>query len=389
MKKNSIVFTLLLAFLYIVLSSDIDGAAHHGHGNLTGSPTGGTAHCQTSSCHGANKAQTLVTLQVLDTSTMMPITVYNALQTYLVTIDGNDTAVTTSLPGFGFMASAVLGNHTQAGTYTIPSALTGKIHTYPCGVTTVVENSLVLPATASGVNKYSTQFYWTAPPVASDSVSFYSVLNAVNGNGSSSGDYPNASPVVTIYENPATATCGIPTGLAHTAISQTSVLLNWSAVPGAVSYKVQYRATGAITWSTTNATTTSVTVTGLTPATTYEFGVQTVCSGGAGNFTATTDTATTTAPSGVNSIAGAAYDFYIHPNPSSSGNFTLTYSLANAEIVRISVYDVAGRKILQLVNNETQSAGRHEYVPVICEQGIYFVEFTAGNQTVVKRISKL
>lgn len=206
MLKNSIVFTCILALAYITLSSDIDGAAHHGHGNITGSSTGAVGHCQTSSCHGGNNALTLVTLQVLDSSTLQPITTYNALQTYLVTLSGNDTAVTSNLPGWGFMASAVLGNHTQAGTFSIPSALASKIHTFNCGTTTVVEHSVTLSQTTTGVNKYSTQFYWTAPAVGSDSVQFFSLLNAVNGDGGSSGDYPNAAAKVTIYES---ATSGI------------------------------------------------------------------------------------------------------------------------------------------------------------------------------------
>ena len=66
MKKNSLVFTAVLAMLYITLSSDIDGAAHHGHGNITGSASGAVGHCQTSSCHGANNPLTIVQLQVLE-----------------------------------------------------------------------------------------------------------------------------------------------------------------------------------------------------------------------------------------------------------------------------------------------------------------------------------
>ena len=200
MKKYSIVLTCLLAMLYFILSSDVDGAAHHGHGDVTGAPSGTTGHCQTSSCHGANNAGTIVQLQVLDTTAMLPITQYHAGQTYLVTLTGDATAITTNLPGFGFMVSAVSGSHTLSGTYTIPSTLTSNIHTYPCGATTVVEHSSTMRQTTTGTNKYETQFYWTAPSTFSDSVSFYSLLNAVNGNGASSGDYPNAAPKVTIYE---------------------------------------------------------------------------------------------------------------------------------------------------------------------------------------------
>ena len=206
MKKNFILFTGALSLLYITLSSDIDGPAHHGHGNITGATSGVQGHCQTSSCHGGNTAQTIVNLVVSDTTTMLPVTTYNALQTYLVTITGNDTAITTTLPGFGFQASAVLGNHTQSGTFSIPTALASQIHTFNCGTTTVVEQTATLAPITTGTNKYSIQFYWTAPAAGSDSTSFFSLLNAVNGDRGSAGDHPNAAPIVTIYEHTTTTT---------------------------------------------------------------------------------------------------------------------------------------------------------------------------------------
>ena len=68
MKRNSVIIAFILGILYVTLFSDIDGAAHHGHGDVTGAPSGTTGHCQTSSCHGANNANTIVQLQVLDTT---------------------------------------------------------------------------------------------------------------------------------------------------------------------------------------------------------------------------------------------------------------------------------------------------------------------------------
>ena len=193
-------FACFLAILYITLSSDIDGAAHHGHGDITGATTGAAGQCQTHSCHGGNNTSVAISLQVIDTSTMLPITTYKAFRTYLVTLKGDATAISTSLPGFGFQISAVRGNHTLAGTYTIPAALAGSIHSDACGATTVVEHSTRLAPDTVGINKYSIQFYWTAPAPFSDSVTFYSLLNAVNGDGGSSGDNPNAGHPVTIYE---------------------------------------------------------------------------------------------------------------------------------------------------------------------------------------------
>jgi len=102
-----------------------------------------------------------------------------------------------------------LGNHTQAGTYTIPASLASSIHTFACGATTVVEHSTPLAPVTAGVNKYAIQFYWTAPTTFSDSVTWYALLNAVNGNGGSSGDYPNEAPRLTLHENPTDAVAAI------------------------------------------------------------------------------------------------------------------------------------------------------------------------------------
>ena len=202
MKKYSVLFSLGLGMLYITLSSDIDGPAHHGHGDITGAATGTTGHCQTSSCHGANNPLNVVQLQILDSSTLLPVTTYHALQTYLVTLSGDATGVSTNLSGYGFQVSAALGNHTLAGSYTIPAASSHLMHTFACGATTVVEQTTTLSQTTTGTNKYATQFYWTAPSAGSDSVSFYALLNAVNGDGGKHGDYPNVAKV-TVYEDTA------------------------------------------------------------------------------------------------------------------------------------------------------------------------------------------
>jgi phosphatidylserine/phosphatidylglycerophosphate/cardiolipin synthase-like enzyme len=81
-------------------------------------------------------------------------------------------------------------------------------------------------------------------------------------------------------------TCGVPSGLTATAITTTTATLNWTAVTGAVSYSVQYRASGTTTWTTITSVATSVPVSGLTAGTTYQFQVQTVCSGGSSGYSA-------------------------------------------------------------------------------------------------------
>ena len=73
--------------------------------------------------------------------------------------------------------------------------------------------------------------------------------------------------------------CGTPASLSASAITSTTVTLNWAAVPGASSYNVQYSVVGAGVWINTTSATNSKGLTGLVAATNYEYRVQAVCNG--------------------------------------------------------------------------------------------------------------
>jgi hypothetical protein len=75
-----------------------------------------------------------------------------------------------------------------------------------------------------------------------------------------------------------TSGCIAPIGLNVTNISYYSALLNWISVTGAVNYDVRYRVNNTVTWNLiTGISSTNFLVSGLTPATLYEFQVQTNC----------------------------------------------------------------------------------------------------------------
>ncbi len=81
--------------------------------------------------------------------------------------------------------------------------------------------------------------------------------------------------------------CSTPTGFKVTNITTSSATSSWNAVTGALSYNFQYKLSTSQTWSTFNTTATSVNLTGMTPGTSYDVRVQTVCSGGTSAYTAT------------------------------------------------------------------------------------------------------
>jgi hypothetical protein len=96
-------------------------------------------------------------------------------------------------------------------------------------------------------------------------------------------NYTDLGGTVTPIPPCSSVACGTPAILPATAIGTNTAILNWATLSGSLSYNVQYRPSGGI-WATTTTTTNSLTITGLTDATTYEYAVQAVCVAGAGAF---------------------------------------------------------------------------------------------------------
>lgn len=100
---------------------------------------------------------------------------------------------------------------------------------------------------------------------------------------------------------------GQVSGLAVTAISNSSVGLSWSAQTGTnspTSYTVQYRVTGASGWASTDPgiAGTGATVAGLQPATSYDFSVYGINTAGAGAASSVVSATTIEAANAVSSI---------------------------------------------------------------------------------------
>lgn len=83
-----------------------------------------------------------------------------------------------------------------------------------------------------------------------------------------------------------TTTPGNPT---FNTITHTSAIVNWTGAPGSLTYVLQYRPLGSTTWTSVNVSTLQgnppITLTNLTPATTYEVQVAANCGTTPGTFT--------------------------------------------------------------------------------------------------------
>jgi hypothetical protein len=111
-----------------------------------------------------------------------------------------------------------------------------------------------------------------------------------------------------------TSSCGTPTGLTSSGVTTTGATVSWTAVSGASSYAVDYKANSSSTWiSAATATTgTSISLSGLTSGTLYDWRVRATCSGGnsayaTAQFTTTSTTCASTLDNSTNgTLAGAA-----------------------------------------------------------------------------------
>jgi hypothetical protein len=84
-------------------------------------------------------------------------------------------------------------------------------------------------------------------------------------------------------------TCNVPAGNGTSNITTSSATLSWASVVGAASYNVQWKLASASTWNTiSNISGTSTNLTGLSPNTSYNWGVQTVCSSSSSAFSSNT-----------------------------------------------------------------------------------------------------
>ncbi|MEN9331953.1 MAG: hypothetical protein RLZZ94_1043 [Bacteroidota bacterium] len=91
--------------------------------------------------------------------------------------------------------------------------------------------------------------------------------------------------------------CGTVTGLTSSSVGSTTATVSWTAVSGATSYSLQYRAVGSATWTTVTTSATSSALTGLTVSTAYEFQVTSSCSGTLGTVSTLANFTTTAAAS--------------------------------------------------------------------------------------------
>ncbi|MCB0698890.1 MAG: T9SS type A sorting domain-containing protein [Chitinophagales bacterium] len=214
MKKNYLLLTLTLGFLYVSLSSKINGASLTGHATAEVGCDNGTG------CHGQASRGIITSIKLIEKSSGTQVTngEYKPGKLYTVEVFGRFGGAM----GWGFMLrSSSGGGSTQAGTFSNPKPTETKLQAL--SPYTIFEHKQVIPD-ASG--SFTATVDWMSPAAGTGNVTMHLSVNAVNNNGNSVGDEWGRTietfveaPVsvenivartkVTVYPNPATTTLNI------------------------------------------------------------------------------------------------------------------------------------------------------------------------------------
>lgn len=175
--------------------------------------------------------------------------------------------------------------------------------------------------------------------------------------------------------------CAAPGSLAASNVTATGATLSWGAVSGATGYTVQYKTAAATTWTSVNTTATSVTLSGLTGSTAYNWLVKASCSANSAvaNFTTTTTTTGCAAPGSLTTSnvtsSGATLSWGA---VSGATSYTLQYKTAAATTWTSVSTTSTSRSLTGLVAGTTYNW----LVKASCSANSGVASFTTGTTTV-------
>jgi len=133
--------------------------------------------------------------------------------------------------------------------------------------------------------------------------------------------------------------CGVPTGLTATNNTSTSVTLHWNST-GATTYKVRYRPTGTTAWTVKGSATNSKNLTGLTPATSYQWQVRSRCvdtvtgtvtfsAWSSSSYFQTLGTTTCSTPTGLSAVVSSSNTVQLAWNSTGATSYNIRYRPSN------------------------------------------------------------
>lgn len=172
--SNKFTFSVISCVFLVVLMANSSGRGNVSGQAVTGAPGDSNNTCATSGCHSSGAFSPEANLIVNDANGNT-VTSFFPGETY----DVNLTIQTSGNPSaFGFQMVALLGDNSPATNW---SDIGNNMQIVTLGGRDYIEHDA-----PSSSNEFTAK--WTAPEAGSGEVTFYYAANAVNGNGSPSGD---------------------------------------------------------------------------------------------------------------------------------------------------------------------------------------------------------
>ncbi|WP_416866508.1 MAG: fibronectin type III domain-containing protein [Imperialibacter sp.] len=266
---------------------------------------------------------------------------------------------------------------------------------------------------AAGVDQYDVRYrvkgttIWTQVLAGTASVSLSGLSSGmpyqVRVRTLCAPDNSLVSPYSSIMEFSTTGAtaCAVPTGLTVGVTEQTTADLSWGAASGALSYEVLYRKQGDIIWTAATSATASISLSGLTSLTTYQWKVRTICSGDnslRSQFSSVSTFQTIAEPGarvaeeddteiamGLEEVL-AAFELVIYPNPSPDQVFFRLIP-PQSDYFSLSVFNLAGQEVQHLFDGWLEGEEQAEFIWQGRDRpsGIYVFKLSNGKGLEISR----
>lgn len=204
---------------------------------------------------------------------------------------------------------------------------------------------------------------------------------------STDGTIMSAYTALVSFTTTADPPCTTPTNLAAAATSNTTALLTWTAVTGSYGYNVQYKKTSALTWSTitiNNGATSSQSITGLTPATSYQFKIRNKCTGSPATYSSYSSIITLTTPARLDEGIEIT-ELRLYPNPT-SGNFVIELISVQNRNALVRIYTVDGRIAFEKSVDIVTGSNSLPFDVSAFASGVYMVEVKTNDFHVLRKL---
>jgi hypothetical protein len=256
----------------------------------------------------------------------------------------------------------------------------GAYHTNPTA-NKIGDVLFLTPTTAVTTwTRFSVPFTYVS--AASPAYIMINVTSSANQTTTITGSKLWLDDLQTVYAS-TSSTCGVPTGVAVTAVTATTAILGWTEPTGSIGSQYKISTTsGAPTTSGTGTTTLTQSLTSLTSATTYYASVRDSC--GATDLSSwVTVPFTTLHPAGVTNINSTDFGITAFPNPAKD-EVTITATASPADNAVIELTDLSGRVLTTAAVTTNSITISVAGLP----SGIYLARYTDAAHTQTIRISK-